>query len=555
MLDRLTDALDQAVLFFAPRAGLRRMAFRRLSRLGQAQMSRYDADDADRHGGRAYEGAQAGGRLRGDRWMSSRLSADTALELDRENLVDHSRELYRSDTTGGAVDQRVNHVAHRPFMPQSLIRPVPELPNVPQFTEQQAKQWNQQLEWLFERIQQGIDRTRKRSVWQALRLAERHNAFDGESFTILSDVGTTVRPIPLTLEVIDPMRVETPPEHAANPLVRMGIEYDAAGEIVAYHVRRAHPYDWKELSRDALTYDRLAASRVLHVFEEWFAEQSRGLPWMTRTLNKQKDVKDLDESEIIAAQVQACNAIIVKTANGAHRNAIGAGNGVSSGGNRLQDIYPGAINYLDTDGDIVPFATNRPGNTYEPFQKMNYRGIAAGMDWPYEVLRGDWTGTSFAGGRLALTAGRLSTSARQRLMKEMWLRCLWCRMVEEAVITGADGLVTIPADLYDRAPWLFQVHDWLAPPWPYALNPGEEVKADAEEVNNNFSTKAEKIAARGGDLQEVMLQRRLEVQLERDYGIAPAPKAGAAAPPKPMGAAEGDEDETEDADEMQAVLS
>lgn len=559
--EAVADVVDQTVLCFAPRAGLRRQAFRELARAHEAfSSSSRDEDNDDRRAG--IESASPGGRLR--QWFTSRLSTDSLLEEDRESVVDHARTIYRDDTTGGAVEQKCNHVAHRPFTPQSRIRPIPELgPAVPNITQEQADRWNAQLEWIWERVNQKIDRTRTRSVWQCLRVAERVHNVDGESFTVFSDVGGADRPIPLTIEVIDPQRVATPPQHAMNPRVRMGVETDVDGRIVAYQIRRAHPGDAKDLAVDAETYDRVPAERVSHVFEQWLPEQSRGLSWMMRTLNTQKDLKDNQEAAIIAAQVQACIAAIVKTETGAMRAAIGAGNAVDSQARRLQDVLPGQFHYLNAGEDVEFLTPTHPNGNYEPFQNMAYRGIAAGMNWPYELLRGDWRGTSFAGGRLALTGARLDVAARHRLLKELWLIRLWNRMVEEAVITGADGMCDIPAALYNRAPWFFHLHEWISPPWPYALTPGEEVKADITEVDANLATKADKISARGGDIDEVFAQRRLERKLEREYEIEPQPKAGAAPPPsraaKPGQSTGTDEnedtDETDDAEQEAEALA
>ena len=41
-------------------------------------------------------------------------------------------------------------------------------------------------------------------LWMLSRLAARHNEFDGESFTVLSDAGRADKPIPLAILVIDP---------------------------------------------------------------------------------------------------------------------------------------------------------------------------------------------------------------------------------------------------------------------------------------------------------------------------------------------------------------
>lgn len=491
LADRLGNVVDQVVSIFSPVAGAKRMDFRR--KYGEVAM-------------RAHEGATSDDS-RGYSWIGSRLAPDSALEEDLPELRTRSRELYRNDSIGGAIDTRVNLVVSYGFTPQAKITPRAGI------TQAQADLWNDQLELIYDQMYHRIVVNGKESLWQALRLVERHNACDGESFTVLSDIGGADKPIPLAIEVIDPERVETPPDKVMNPRIRMGIEYDAKGRIVAYHIRKTHPQDPKNVN---YSYDRVPADRVLHVFEKWFAAQSRGYPWLTRTLNRIKDGKDLGEATIIAAQVEACYAAFVE--GSPMGQAVANSNGSNTAGQRFQEVRPGAIHYLNP-GEKITFGTpSRPGNTFGPFMEWNDRQKAAGMNFPFEMLAKNWGGLSFAAGRLVLAEARLMCEAQQKKLDEEWLRCIWNRMVEEAVIVGA---VDIPMRLYQRMPWAIQAHEWGPPAWPYALTPREEIDAAITEVENNITTKQKVIAKRGGWWREVFAQRAIERAEERRLEIQP----------------------------------
>lgn len=494
LADRLGGFLDRCIFAVAPNFGLSRMAARRVYQNSQM---------------RAYEGAETT-ETRGSSWLGSRLSADSALEEDLVTLRTRSREIYRNDPLGGAVETRCNLVVSYGFTPQARIKARSGL-----ITEAQARTYNEQLEEVFAQLAPLIDRSGKRSLWQILRLAERHHGFDGESFTVMSDIGMADKPIPLTLEVIDPERVETPPGKLANPRVRMGIEYDARGVIVAYWIRKTHPFDNLDISEQ---FDRVPADRVLHVYEQWFAGQSRGLPWLTRTLNRVKDTKDFDEATIIAAQVEACFAAFVKTAlppgDAAAAAAAGAGDG-----RRYEDIRPGSIRYLSHADEMYFSQPSRPGNAFQPFMEWQHRRMAAGMNFPYEMVAKNWGGLSFAAGRLSLADARLFVRSQQKLLCEQWLSKVWNRIVDESVMVGA---VDIPARNFARLPWAFHAHSWTPPAWPYALNPGEEVDATIKKVDNNLMTKAEAVAELGGDWEDVAAMRKLEREMEREFEIEPA---------------------------------
>jgi lambda family phage portal protein len=340
------------------------------------------------------------------------------------------------------------------------------------------------------------------------------------------------KPVPLAIEVIDPERVETPPEQIGNPRVRMGIEYDAKGRIVAYYIRQTHPGDSKTHN---LKYDRVPAERVLHVFEKWFAGQSRGYPWLTRTLNRIKDGKDLGEATIIAAQVQACYAVFIERVN-PFGSAVGNSQGTTADGNRFEEIRPGGIHYTNPGEKPTFGSPTSPGNTFAPFMEWNGRQQAAGMNFPYEMLGKNWGGLSFAAGRLVLAEARQFTKSQQKLLVELWLCPLWNRMVDEAVIVGA---VDIPPRLYARMPWAFQAHEWGPPAWPYALTPREEIDAKVAAIEANLDTKQRVISEGGAWWREVFAQRAVEREEERTLRINPgAAKAEAIAesklPPDPQ---------------------
>jgi lambda family phage portal protein len=488
---------DRAILAVAPMWGARRIATRRAFEAAESGFSRIEAAENN--------------DSRGNRWLISRLSPDSQLEQDLATVRDRSRDIYQNDAMGGAVDNKVNHIIGTGHTPQARVQAVDGL-----LDETEAEAINTQAESVYERWEPRADRSGRRSLWMLSRLAERHNEVDGESFTVLSDVGRAEKVIPLALQVIDPVRVETPAEFAGDSLVRLGIRYDASGEILGYFVRRTHPGDTKSVD---LKYDFIPADRMLHVFEPWFAEQTRGLPWMTRALNRARDAKDFDEATILAAQVEACFAAFVKPALGSgFLSATGAATGTTNSGKRLQDLVPGTISHLDPGEDIAFASPQRPGGMFVAFQEWNYRRVAAAINWPYEMVVKNWNGLSFSAGRLVLTDAKKSTEVGQKIMREMWFSRVWCRMVEEAVIVGE-----VEVDILDYVNnrYEFERHVWIPPKWEYALNPGEEVSADVEEIAANLATLEDKLGKRGYDLESLVRRKARENKILIQYGLKP----------------------------------
>ena len=506
----LATALDRLIGYVAPEWGLRRLAARQ----------RMDAAERARDRFARIEAAERT-NSRADKWLISRLSPDSQLELDLQTARDRSRDMYQNDALGGAVDSKVNHIIGGGFTPQARVA----LPDVAA-----GDRINEQLERLYRQWSPRADVSGTRSLWQLSRLAARHNEFDGESFTVMSDVGTADKPIPLALQVIDPERVETPPGESGNPLVRLGIKHDRQGRIVSYFIRRTHPGDTKQVD---LEYDEVPAERVLHVFEQWFAGQSRGLPWIVRAIQRSKDAKDLDDSTILREQVQACFAVFVEQGYGSNYDAATAAqSGVDSSGRGLEDIVPGTIRYLNP-GEKTTFATP-PGTagTFQSFMTWCYRRISAAINWPFEMVLKDWSGTSFAGGRLVLADAKKATEVGQKFMSELWFSRVWERIVREAVIVGAIDVE--PGD-YLASPFTYHEHVWIPPRWDYALNPGEEVSADIAEIDAGLALYEEKLGKRGYDLEDFAKRRARERRIFEQSGLKPDPQTAAAivAPSQP----------------------
>lgn len=501
LADRLGRLLDRAVYAIAPASGLRRMQLRRAYE-EQTRLSTFEGASKD--------------ETRIGSWLGSRLSTDSAMEEDLDDLRSRSRELARNDSIGGAIDSRVNLVVCSGFTPQAQIIEGAGI------SRTMAREWNRALEQIYRRMYDKFDRLGPGSLWQILRLAERCIATDGECFVVLSDVGGADKPIPLALEVIDAERVSTPPEMAGNPRVRMGVEKDAAGKIVAYYIQRSHPGDTIDIK---IEWERYPAERVCHVFEKWFAGQTRGLPWMTRNIKRIKDFGDFDEATIIAAQIEACFAGFITSPTNAVLQATNSANEKRNGIN-YEDIRPGALRYLD-QGEKVEFgAPNRPGNTFEPFMQWNHRRVAGGMNYPYEMVAKNWAGLSFAAGRLSLAEARQFCRAEQKFLIEGILARVWERLVEEAVIVGA---INIPARLFREQKWRLVAHCWTPPPWPFVLTPREEIDAVVKAVEENLRTKADAIAEYGGWIEDVFRQRAIERRQEKLLDIIPRESQNTAA--------------------------
>jgi len=500
--------LDEFAYQVNPAWGARRVLARQAYQHANRIQQRYFS--------RAYDGAGVDHK-RGKNWIASRLSPDSALEQDLDTLRRRSRDLTRNNCyAAGAIDSFVDNVVGAGLTPQPRL----DFERLG-ISEEAAETISDELEEVFDQWQHGCDPTGTLAFFEQVRLAARNWAELGEAFLVFSDQSSAERPIPLVLEVIEPDRVETPPHLSGSKSVRLGIERDDRGKIVAYWIRTTHPGDTVDVD---FRYERVPANRVRHLFTVHYAGQSRGVPWLTPSMNKLKDVADYDEAAVIAAQTEACFAGIVTT-NNSQTMAINTSTGQTAAGIRTQEIQPGMINYLDlSQGQDIKFATpNKPGGQYGPFLEVSLRAVASGINWCYELLAKTWGRANYSSVRAAMLEVRNTVKARQRILISRVLCAVWQKIVEEAVIVGA---CSIDPTAFKDDPWPWFAHKWVAPGWGW-IDPVKEIAAARNAIEANLSTYEIEIGAQGGDWYDVFCQREREKRVAEDKEIVPGPAPGA----------------------------
>lgn len=497
--DRFGDALDSAIGVVAPAWAGRRRAARRADRL-RAKV----ADVLNRH----WEGS-GGDDMRADKWLKSRLSPDDALEWELDDLRARSDEIYRNfGPCNGAIESRVDNAVGCGIRIKARIKAVPG-----KITQTQAEGWNAELDAVFERLAPIIGKSGRQTLADVQRLAERYLLRDGESFVIFSDVGRADKPVPLQAEVIDPRRIETPPEHAGDPFVRFGIRTDSKGDILGYYVRSSVPNDTRERE---LKYTWFPADRVCHIYEQLWADQTRGIPWFAAVLNDVRDFKDFREATVIAAQVAACVTMVVGT-NDEQLLATGASAPAD------EDLQPGRILFRPIGTEFSTLTPAQPATTFGMFSEHSFLNLASALKWPFGWLTKDRRRASYSAGKLEEIEGGIVIRSDQQRLNDAFNARLWNQFVVECVILG---VVSIDPTAFRRAPWLYTRAKLTGPGRPL-IDPAREVRALVEAKNENLTTLEEIHAKQGLDTDEVLERRQYERWSEGELGVVP-PQYGAA---------------------------
>jgi lambda family phage portal protein len=491
--ERFGDALDNALSVVAPGWAAKRKNHRRADRIRARA-----AQVLNRH----FEGS-GGDDLRADKWLKSRLTPDDALEWELDDLRRRSDELYRNfGPCNGAIESRVDNVVGQGIRIKARIKEVPG-----KITAAQAEAWNAELDAAFERQAPVIGKSGRQTLADVQRLAERCYLRDGEAFVVISDVGRTDKPVPLQIEVIDPRRVETPPEFSGDPMVRFGIRFNEAGEILGYYIRSAIPGDSRERK---LKYTWFDASRVRHIFEQLWPDQTRGIPWFSCVLNDVRDFKDFREAVIISAQVAACVTMVIGTTD---EQLLAAG----SSSPEDEDLQPGRILFRPMGTEVSTLAPAQPATTFGMFSEYSFLNLSAGLKWPFGWLTKDRRRASYSAGKLEEIEGGIVIRSDQAKLDDQLNSFVWARFVTECVILG---VASIDPTSFKAAPWLYTRAKITGPGRPM-IDPAREVRALVDAKNENLITLEEIHTKAGLDTDEVLERRAYERWSEGELGVVP----------------------------------
>lgn len=363
---------------------------------------------------------------------------------------------------------------------------------------------------------------RRELPWGDLqRLVFRTTLRDGEMLTRHVEGAGAIRhrgPIPYSLELLEadhlPFdlfdRAET-----GNRTIH-GVELNAWGEAVAYHLTDHHPGDLHlGTTTFRSTTRRVPAQAITHLKFSRRLGQTRGVTVLHGALNRLQDVKDYDESELIAARVASAFTVAITRSEGFQ------GSVSVDEGRRQYELAPGLIiDDLLPGESVETISSNRPNSAYDNFRGAQVRGVAGATGTAYSSVARRYDG-NYSAQRQELVESQIAYQVLRRYFVARWLREVYRRFVDLSIAAGAlDTRGANLATLYQ-----FQAIE-PATPW---IDPEREGKADELLLRNRIASRHQIIRRRGGDPAEVDAQieadpMRVDDHQGEDTGDAPGPR-------------------------------
>ena len=133
---------------------------------------------------------------------------------------------------------------------------------------------------------------------------------DGEAFVqvMMTEDGPRLRLIPP--ELVDESMTR---ELGGGALIVQGVEFDADGRRVAYHVCPSRPHDVFASYAPAV---RIPADQILHVFKPLAAGQVRGVSWLAPVILPASEFDQLCDALLLGVKIAAMHAGFLVDQNG-----------------------------------------------------------------------------------------------------------------------------------------------------------------------------------------------------------------------------------------------
>lgn len=338
---------------------------------------------------------------------------------------------------------------------------------------------------------------------------------------------------------VDPDRLSNPGRGPDSASLRAGIEHDADGAAIAYHLRRAHPGDPAAWDQDAWSWERVPRETAwgrpacLHWFAPEREGQSRGLPPLAAAVKRARMLDRYQDAELAAALLSAILAASIESPLDPELVAEGlAGPGMAQyqenrlafheqsritlGGVRIPVLFPGEkLNF---------YAPSRPAGAFAPFEESMLRHFAAATGQSFEDVSQNWSKTNYSSARASMLSSWRSLEVGRALFAHGVCTPMFLCWLEEAIDRGDVVLPPGAPGFYDA--WTgYAACRWIGPGRGW-VDPVKEVQAAQLRMDTLVTTLEREAAEQGLDWEEVLHQRRRELDVMAELGLAPADAAG-----------------------------
>jgi len=439
--------IDKCIGWFSPAAQFKRARYR-------AAISEI----------RKYEGAAKSRRTVG--WKTGSSSAISEISAALPILRNRSRDLVRNNPYAArGIALIATNVVGKGIMPHFSSA----TPAAADSARQLWKSWAETP---------NIDYDGVHNIYSMQRLVKRSVVESGE---VLIRRWRTTDEFPLRLQVLESDFISTTVTQFGENRVIQGIEFDAQGRRVAYHLYKDHPGNTGINSPRGFTSletVRIPAEDILHIFRIDRPGQIRGVPWLAPVMIRLRDFDEYEDAQLVRQKIAACFSVFISDIEApetpltdTQKEELG------------EKVEPGQIEILPP-GKTVHFASPPgAGEEYDNYTATVLRAISVGLGVSYETLAGDLSKVNFSSARMGwLEFGRNIDSWRVHVLNPLMNDPIFQWFKNTAAILGqtADDLTA----------------HWSAPK-RQMIDPTKEIPAKIKAIRGGIETLSDVIREGG----------------------------------------------------------
>lgn len=482
-------------------------------------------------------------------WGPAMRSADADILPEKRTIDSRVRDSIRNDAyvAGGAVLHQDNIVGAA-----FTLNSKPALKALgSKFDEKWEEEFQEEVEEKFTLAAESqdcwLDGSRMNGLTSQVRLAVGVFCAAGEVLASAEWVRDSGRPFNTAMQMIDLDRLSNPPG-LDQRTARGGIEKDARGAPIAYHVRMAHPSDFG--NADAYQWKRVPVRKpwgrlqMLHIVEQKRVDQSRGISDMVAALKEMRITKKFRDVVLQNAVLNASYAASIESDLPSETvfQQLGGGNvGSTDVGEAITNYatgylgaiaeYAGGAKNMQIDGVKIPHLFPgtklqlRPAGNGGPlgndFEQSLLRYIAANLGVSYEQLSRDYTKTNYSSARAAMSETWKFMQSRKKMVADRYATTVYRLWLEEQI---NKGLISSMPRM--REGWLYEglnldalaQCDWIGASRGQ-IDELKETQAAVLRINNGLSTLEYELSRLGMDWRKVVRQLAREDRTLKAAGV------------------------------------
>jgi lambda family phage portal protein len=279
-----------------------------------------------------------------------------------------------------------------------------------------------------------------------------------------------------------------------KPLIRQGVELDAAGRPVAYHLWQGHPKDTNRGQRV-----RVPAADIVHYFEPFRPGAARGIPRLHAAMRAVNMLEGYQEAALVAARVSA--------------SAMGHIEDEDDDPEQVEDLpvemEPGKL--FRSAGKVTLLDPKHPTTAFGEFVRNILRSIAMAGGVSYTSLSGDLEAVNYSSIRAGLLSERDFYRMQQQRMIRFVLRRIYERWLRMAQLSGELPITAAQLRAAERVEWQPRGFPWVDP-----LKDKEALRLG---ISLGVDSRTDAAADAGHDFETILETLAEEQKLATQYGV------------------------------------